>query len=572
MPDNAPVTNLPPPFTPNAGMSQPVAPQYMAPQQMMPQYTAPQQMMPQYTAPQQGTQGGGPTFHSPWDPTVIDARQIPIAQLTREDMVIRTYFNDAVLGPKLRRYMDPKLFLDPINQGLIKVIQMFERKFNRIPSAQELILGMNANGFSEQVIAKLSYICNTPVVGVRQEYLIALIEKHFQERMSENLLISASENIHDQRVSGINELIPKLKEAVNFSLHTNLGLNVYNDIETALALLQERKECIPSAINEIRVKTGMVGKDGALRGGGYYRKTLTLFAGQPNVGKSLILGNEAVFAYLMGYNVFYISLELSEDYIWQRLIANICDVPITDVLDMSAEACRARFDQVRAEHNHTDAGNIQIKRLKTTTTPADIEAYVDQYEAQYGKLDLLVIDYIGIMKPGLSAAEQRSMYLDGVAKAEQIRDFLIERNIAGLSAVQFNRTGYNTVDAGIESISGSSGYSETCDVMISITSDSVLRECGMFYHLFLKNRFGRNSDHFVTRCDYTKMKWFDANQEEMTKYQELCTERDAVLAAQNPPRRGGGGGRQWKQQAAPPQQPPPEQLQSRPGERVSNMV
>ena len=191
----------------------------------------------------------------------------------------------------------------------------------------------------------------------------------------------------------------------------------------------------------------------------------------------------------------------------------------------------------------------------------------------YGKLDLLVIDYIGIMKPGLSAAEQRSMYLDGVAKAEQIRDFLIERNIAGVSAVQFNRTGYNALDAGIESVQGSSGYSETCDVMISITSDSVLRECGMFYHKFMKNRFGRNSDTFQTRCDYMKMKWFDATQEELAHYQELRTEQDALMANQYSGR--GPGPRPSRKQVdntQPPKAPPQEQLPSRPGERVANMV
>ena len=183
-------------------------------------------------------------------------------------------------------------------------------------------------------------------------------------------------------------------------------------------------------------------------------------------------------------------------------------------------------------------------------------------------------EIIGIMKPGLSAAEQRSMYLDGVAKAEQIRDFLIERNIAGISAVQFNRLGYNSLDAGIEAVQGSSGYTETADVMISIQADSVLRECGMFYHEFMKNRFGRNSDIFQTRCDFMRMKWFDATQEELTHYQELRTEADAVMANQMMSR----GPRPPKRGAAPPPPPkapqsaPQEQLPSRPGERVASMI
>lgn len=510
-----------------------------------------------------------------WDPNSTNARAVPVIQLSREDLILRTFFNDNVIGPKLRPYLNTSMFLDPVNQALVKVINKFDKKHKRSPSAQELILGMGSTGFSEQLVQKLGYICNTPMVGVRQDYLIEILEGYFRERMTENILINAAENVHDRHVDGINSLLPRLKEAVNFSLHTNLGLNVYSDIGTALALLKERKECIPSAINEIRAKTGIIQADGTIKCGGYYRKTLTLYVGQPNVGKSLILGNEAGFAYSCGYNVLYISLELAEDYLWQRLAANLCDVTMPEILQMTEEECRAKLDaKLLANQGDGIHGNLQVKRLKTTTTPADIEMYVDQFEATYGKLDLLVIDYIGIMKPGLSAAEQRSMYLDGVAKAEQIRDFLIERNIAGISAVQFNRLGYNSLDAGIEAVQGSSGYTETADVMISIKSDSVLRECGMFYHEFMKNRFGRNSDIFQTRCDFMRMKWFDATQEELTHYQELRTESDAVMANQMMSR----GPRPPKRGAAPPPPPkaqqsaPQEQLPSRPGERVASMI
>lgn len=509
----------------------------------------------------------------PWDPSSVNSRPNPVVQMSREDLVLRTFFNDGVLGPKLRPYMDTKLFADPINQGLIKVINKFDKKYKRPPTAQELLIGMGTTGFSEQLVNKLSYICNTPIVGIRSEYMIDLLEGYFRERMTENVLIHASENVHDKHVDGINNLIPQLKEAVNFSLHTNLGLNLYNDIGTALALLKERKECIPSAINEVRTKTGQVQADGSMIGGGYYRKTLTLYVGQPNVGKSLILGNEAVFAYMWGYNVLYISLELAEDYLWQRLAANICDVEMPQILEMTEDECRAKIDEkLRANKADGVFGNFQVKRLKTTTTPADIEMYIDQFEDTFGKLDFLVIDYIGIMKPGLSASEQRSMYLDGVAKAEQIRDMLIERNIAGLSAVQFNRMGYNNLEASIESVEGSSGYAETCDVMISITSDSVLRECGMFFHKFLKNRFGRNNDTFQTRCDYKKMKWFDATQEELAKYNELRMDQEVLMANQNQQGGRGGGRRQQQQNTQPPKQAQPEAEPVYPSEKMRSMV
>lgn len=156
------------------------------------------------------------------------------------------------------------------------------------------------------------------------------------------------------------------------------------------------------------------------------------------------------------------------------------------------------------------------------------------FEIAFGKLDLLVIDYIGIMKPSVNSRNERSMYLDGVAKAEQIRDMLIERNIAGVSAVQFNRSGYHNLNAGIESVSGSSGYSETSDVMISIVSDSVLRDCGMFGNVIMKNRFGPNEIAIQTRCDFEKMRWFSPTSDELANYQ--------VKRAEAPVEENTGGG------------------------------
>ena len=361
-----------------------------------------------------------------WDPT---SRTVPVIQLSKEDLVLRTYFNDNVIGPKLRAYMNPKMFVDPVNQALTKVIGKFEKKYSRSPTAQELILGMGSTGFSEQLVQKLGYICNTPMVGVRQEYLIDLIEGHFRERMTENILISAAENVHDRHVDGINNLIPKLKEAVNFSLHTNLGLNVYNDIGAALALLKERKECIPSSINEIRAKTGTVEKDGSIRGGGYYRKTLTLFVGQPNVGKTLVLCSESCYAVRAGYNVMYISLELSEEYLWRRMAANLTGIDQYEVTELSTEECKAKIEAARLS-SVEKMGRLKIKRMKTTTTPYEIDALLDEYETEVGApADMLVIDYIGIMKPNQRPGMIENMYKDGQAKAEQIREIWYEVGI-----------------------------------------------------------------------------------------------------------------------------------------------
>lgn len=472
----------------------------------------------------------------------------PVYNLSREDLIIRVFFSDGQIASKMRPHIEPSLFKDPDNQTIVSIIKKFERKYDRVPTAQELITGMGNTQYAIKAHDKLVTICNTPMQALHNDYVLNMVESFFQERKAELILMNAAEALHDKNPDSIRDLVSPLREAVNFSLHMDLGINMYSDAETALDLLRQRKECIPTAINDIRYYTGRRDADGTYRGGGYYRKTLTLYAGQPNVGKSLVLCSEAANAYMNGYNTLYISLELSEDYVWQRLASNICGLDFYSIISMSADECRAKIDERRAAMGDSiRCAEMQVKRLKSTTTPAEIEAMVDSFEIAYGKLDFLVIDYIGIMKPSKGRVTESNMYTDGVAKAEQIRDMAIDRNIAALSAVQFNRSGYHNLDAGIESIEGSSGYSETCDVMISIVSDDVLRSCGMMYHCILKSRFGPNLVSFVAKCNFATMTWYSPNQDEISAYNESRAEADVQVNSgygnkgQNGQRRGSSG-------------------------------
>ena len=474
--------------------------------------------------------------------------QMQVCALSREDLVIRVFFQDSNVGPKLRDVMRAELFQDQNNRNIVDIIRKYERKHGRIPTAQELITGMGANEYAIQARDKLMFIYNTPVPTMHQDYVVQMVEGYFKERLAEEVLVNAAERIHDKQVDGIKDLIPDLQKAVLFSLHTDLGINMYADADLALAKLREQKQCIPSGINEIRHYTGRPDETGAMIGGGYYRKTLSLFVGQPNIGKSLILCSEAAHAYKQGFNVLYITLELAEDYVWQRLAANICEVDFYDVMHLTGDEARAKIDRTveGLRGSGSRPGQLHVRYMKTTTTPVEIEAVIASFEIAHGKLDLLVVDYIGIMKPARGKVTESSMYNDGVMKAEQLRDIAIERNFACVSAVQFNRSGYHNLEAGIESVEGSSGYSETADIMISITANDVLRSMGMFSHYILKSRLGPAMVSFVTRCDFKRMAWLTASKDEVNAYNMAMADAEPQINANRPggknaPRRATAG-------------------------------
>ena len=440
-------------------------------------------------------------------------------------------------------FLDDKLYSDETNQAIVSIIRKFIRKYNRRPQAQELIVGLANSGVSENARQKLMTICNTDVPFMKPDYVVTLLEKFYQEKATEHILRDAAKALYNNDTDEIRNLLPILKDKLNFSLHIGLGLDLVEDIEEAQRRLKEMSHPIRSAIGAINQYTAQIKTD--INSGGYPRKTMTLFVGQPNVGKSLVMGSDACNFIRYGYDVLYISLELSEEYVWRRLAANLTGVPQYEVADLSVDECRELIENTKIPGVER-LGHLKVIRMKTTTTPAEIEARVDQFYSLYKKNpDVLVVDYIGIMKPNRTHRTMESMYLDGQEKAEQIRELCIDRNMVGISAVQFNRTGYSRLDAGLESVSGSSGFAETADIMITITRDQLLKDHNMYANFVKKNRFGENEVMFYTKYDFNTMRWYDATSDDIAEYNEALTNQqiaDEAADAYNQQRPGGGGG------------------------------
>lgn len=460
-----------------------------------------------------------------------------VVNLSREDLVLRTYFSDAGIANKMTPLLDTTLYEDPSNKELVKIIRQFIKKYNRRPTAQEIVTGLAAIGV-DNIREKLMFICNTSVAYMHPDFCIDMLETFYREKKFEQILLKQAESLHEKRLDTVRNLIPDVKNALNFSLHMNLGLNVRDDAEEAMRRLRQTMECIPSGLTEINMYTSQsadmdeLGNPIYLATGGYHRKTLTLFVGQPNVGKSLCLCSEAVNAARSGFNVLYITFELAEEYVWRRLVANWTDVPQGKILDLTPDECRNII--LQSKNDGVDkAGELNVIYMPTTSTPDEISVRLDEFLSTYGvPVDLLVLDYIGIMKSNHHRMMSNS-YEEGVEKAEQIRGICIERNIAGLSAVQFGRSGYKRLDAGMESVADSAGYNNTADLMITLTSDQLLRECGMFSNTFIKNRFGPNEIGFISKNDFGRMRWYSVTSSDYEAYETRRAEQAVTEAVQN---------------------------------------
>jgi replicative DNA helicase len=423
-----------------------------------------------------------------------------IFELTKEDLVIKTIFDDVSIRNKVINHLDINDFSNPNNKLIVgKLIGGFNL-LKRTPTDQEIIVSSPESDPSRNHLIK---IMSTRVDKIDKLYTNKLIQDFFVERRTQNVLLNAAEAINTRNFDDMPSLVEDLHKAVNFSLHMDIGVNASRDVGIILDRLNQPYSCIPASFEDIRRYTGKKGKQG-----GYYKKALSIVQGQVNVGKSIVLCNEASFAYQHGYNVLYVSLEMAEEKVWERVAANITDIALFDLAGESAEKIKQLMSTALDD---SGVGELYIKKLPTTTTVNEIESLMSEiYLADGVEFDLVVVDYLGIMKAAkrahsISAANQNSHFMYKEI-AEQLRDLADRRNVALLTAIQYGKDGYDTTNVSMKNIPGSVGIGETADLIFTINQDPTMKAFSILMHVILKNREGKNGVTFHSHVDYSRMK------------------------------------------------------------------
>lgn len=438
---------------------------------------------------------------------------LKVYDLSNEDLVIRKFFEDNSLQHRIAPHLDSALFEDDHNRKICEWINRFQKANNRYPGAQELITALPA--CSQR--SKLINICNADIQPMERNFVVDMLEKFFKERKTKKVLVDAAEAIHDRDFTNIASIIKELQDSVNFNMNLDVGIDVVEDTPEALRRLNETLRAIPSALADVRRFTST-----GSGYGGHYRKALSIFLGMPNVGKSIVLCNEAAFAYQKGYNVLYVTLEMSEELIWERIASNVTNISLGEVRATSAEDIQRLLQTVPDVDTHS-VGNLVVKALPTTATVVDIENEIIEVKRTKGfDIDLLVVDYIGIMKPSKrsTSVAAHSLYTMGKEIAEQLRDLAKAREIAVVTASQMNRDGYSNKEASMQHVAGSAGLNDTADFMMTINQPPEMKPFALFSHNILKNRFGPNTINSISKVDYSHMRVRTASEDDMRAYSE----------------------------------------------------
>ena len=236
-------------------------------------------------------------------------------------------------------------------------------------------------------------------------------------------------------------------------------------------------------------------------GGGYDTKSLVVYAGEQNIGKSIWLANDAANFVRMGHNVVFITAEMSAQKVLKRIGANLLHIPMSDYDKNSGNRDYMKRRLEKVSRGLLPPGKLFVKEYPTSQgTIPDIEAYLkDLEEAQDHKVNVLVVDYINILA-NYRNPNTENTYMKIKQIAEDLRALAVKRNMLVISATQINRGAWDATEVRMENIAESAGLAHTADVMYALIQDSVMHAEREYWLKVLKIRDGQGKG---SRCRFT---------------------------------------------------------------------
>jgi replicative DNA helicase len=285
-------------------------------------------------------------------------------------------------------------------------------------------------------------------------------------------------------------ILDRFEKACSVNLTGGIGLEFFADIDTHIADLQREERYIPSTWEWLDRKLG----GGFLETG----KSLYLFAGATNIGKSIFLGNIACNVAAQGKTVVLVSLEMSELMYAKRISTSISQVPIGD-LTGNPDIVKQKIESYKDTHPRS---KLIIKEFPPNAISAtQLGAFLQKLIHQGISPDLVILDYINLLYcPTGNNSYERIKYA-----SEQLRALSYTYNCPVITATQINRSGLNEHNPGVENISESIGLAATADCIMSIWQEDEDTELGIIRMGMVKNRYGQNFGSTEMNIDYTTL-------------------------------------------------------------------
>ena len=400
---------------------------------------------------------------------------------------------------------------------LFSEVTKFVGKYNKLPTIESFKIEIDqSDRFTESVYTHaLDILPNIfSKIEENQEWLLNTTEKWCQDRAVYLAIMESIQVIDGKHETFTKDALPDiLQKALSVCFDTAVGHDYLENVEERYAFYHEQEERIPFDMECFNKITK----------GGLPNKTLNIVLAGTGVGKSLFMCHVAANALEQGRNVLYITLEMAEERIAERIDANLLNVPIDQIDNLSKKMFTDRVNAVKAKTQ----GKLIIKEYPTGS------AHSGHFRALFQELklkkkfspDIIFIDYLNIC----ASARMKSMggainsYTYIKAIAEELRGLAVEFNVPIISATQTTRSGYGNSDPGLEDTSESFGLPATADLMFALISNEELAGLNQIMVKQLKNRYNDINimQRFVVGVDRSKMRLFDVDDTQQTLVKDI---------------------------------------------------
>ena len=409
---------------------------------------------------------------------------------------------------KVLPFMKGDYFSDRTERTVFEEITKFVDKYNKIPTKTSLEIEVQGRkDLNEDEYKKVVAVIQTlSSADVDFDWLVDTTERFCKDRAIYLAIVQGISIIDGKDKNRGPDAIPSiLTDALAVGFNTAVGHDYLLDSESRFDYYHTVEEKIPFDLEFFNKITK----------GGLPPKTLNIALAGTGVGKSLFMCHVAANCLSQGKNVLYITLEMAEERIAERIDANLMNITIDDLHDLPKQM----FDDKIAKIIKSTSGKLIVKEYPTASAhTAHFRGLIKELAIKKSfKPDILFVDYLNICSSSRfkgQANVNSYMYIKSIA--EELRGLAVETNIPIMSATQTTRSGYSNSDVGLEDTSESFGLPATADLMFALISNEELDELNQIAVKQLKNRYNdpTMNKRFVIGIDRAKMRLFDVKPSE----------------------------------------------------------
>jgi replicative DNA helicase len=407
---------------------------------------------------------------------------------------------------KVLPFLKTEYFSDSVERTLFNEITSFTETYNNTATIEALSIAVKEkrNLTADEVQRCENYLSEIEKIKSTETEVQWLVDKTEQFCQEKAIYLAMTKSI--EIMNGKNQTLQKgaipsiLSEALAISFDPNVGHDYFENADQRFDFYHRVEEKIPFDLEFFNKITK----------NGLPKKTLNIALAGTGVGKSLFMCHCAAANISAGYNVLYITMEMAEEKIAERIDANLLNVNIADLQALSKDM----YDKKIAHAKNKAQGKLIIKEYPTASASAQhFRNLLNELRLKKSFVpDVIYVDYLNICSSSrIKTGSNVNSYTYIKSIAEELRGLAVEFNVPLISATQTTRSGYSSSDVELTDTSESFGLPATADFMFALTTNETLEQLGQIQIKQLKNRYNdpTSNKRFIVGIDRAKMRLYD---------------------------------------------------------------